>query len=90
MTREELQAASEALRDAAELVDDATLEERIYDQSSQMADLATADRGPDQGRLDRHMNALRDIREDTSGDADDLVASAFEHVRAYRETVGGV
>lgn len=90
MTREELQAASESLREAAAAVDDPAVEERIYDQSREMAQLATADRGPDQGRLDRHTNVLRDIVDDTDGDAREGVENALEHVTEYRETVGGV
>lgn len=90
MPRDELQAASEALREAAAAVDDEETEERVRRQSEEMADLATADRGPDQGRLDRHTNVLRDVVENTDGEARERIEAALEHVTEYRKTVGGV
>lgn len=72
------------------MVDDDDLEERIYEQSRQMADLATAERGPDHGRLARHTNAIQDLIEATDGETRENVEAALEHVRAYRETVDGV
>lgn len=90
MTREHLQAASEALREAAAAVEDEDIEERAYSQSREMAQLAAADRGPDQGRLDRHMNVLRDIAESTDGEASERVEDALERVTEYRKTVGGI
>lgn len=90
MVREELKAASESLREAAELTGDETLEERVYNQSLEIAELATADRGPDHGRLDRHRNILLDIRDDAETEVAELVEEAMEHVRSYREGVEGV
>jgi lipase chaperone LimK len=93
VTRELLQRASDELREAAELApEDAT--ERIADQSNRLATLATADRGPDHGRLARHANALAEI----AARLDDADASeAAGHVRAardllseYREDLPGV
>jgi hypothetical protein len=93
MTRPLLQQASDELRQASELAPaDAT--ERIYEQSNQLAKLATADRGPDHGRLARHTNALAEVTNDLdAADADD----AASHVRAarsliseYREDLPGV
>jgi hypothetical protein len=90
MAREELQAASNALRRAAEQVGDDELEDRIYSQSNQMAKLAARDRGPDHGRLDRHMHTLGKLAEETDDEVSADVREALEQVRAYRETVEGV
>lgn len=94
MPREELQQASQALREAAETVADDDIEERIYDQSNAMAELATRERGPDQGRLDRHMQKLQEIANGLEGhgqgEAKASVEEAYEHLRDYRETVEGV
>jgi hypothetical protein len=93
VTRELLQQASDELRQASELApDDAT--GRIYEESNQLAGLATADRGPDHGRLARHTNALAEIADDL----DDAGATeAAAHVRdarslisEYREDLPGV
>jgi hypothetical protein len=90
MVREELKAASGALREAAELTDDETVEERVYNQSLELAELATADRGPDHGRLDRHRNILLDIRDGADSEVAVLVDEAMDHLRSYREGVEGV
>lgn len=90
MTRDALQAASEALRRAAEAAGDDDAESRIYIQSNEMAKLATRDRGPDHGRLDRHMHTLQGLAEETDGDARDAIQEALDAVRSYRETVEGV
>lgn len=90
MVREELKAASEVLREAAELTQDETVEERVYNQSLELAELATADRGPDHGRLDRHRHILLDIRESADTEVAALVGEAMEHLRSYREGVEGV
>ncbi|WP_129114136.1 DUF7553 family protein [Halegenticoccus tardaugens] len=89
MTREELQTASEELRQASERVD-GEMRERLYDQSNQLAELATAERGPDHGRLDRHMNVLHELAGELDGEAKAHVESAREHVTEYRKTVEGV
>ncbi|GAB7014427.1 DUF7553 family protein [Halolamina salina] len=90
MTRDQLQTASDELRAAAERATDPELQERLAEQADQFDQLATADRGPDQGRLARHLNALSDIRESLDGDAVAHVDDAEEAITAYRETVGGV
>lgn len=90
MTRDRLQTASETLRKAAESATDSDLQERLHEQADQFERLATADRGPDQGRLARHLNALSDIRESLDGDAASYVDDAEAAITAYRETVGGV
>ena len=90
MAREELERASDELRQASERVD-GDVRERLYDQSNQLANLATREHPPDHGRLDRHMNVLQQISMDLEDDeAKERVESARESVRAYRETVEGV
>lgn len=90
MVREPLRDASDLLRQASESADDADLEERLYDQSNQLARLATADDGPDHGRLARIMHTLDEVAADLDGDAQDAVEDAYEQVKAYRSTVEGV
>jgi hypothetical protein len=90
MTRAELQSASKELQEAAAAVDDSGVEERIYDQSREFAELADADRGPDHGRLARHTKVLDEIAESVDGAALDHVQAAREHVVTYREGVEGV
>lgn len=90
MVREPLRAASDLLRQASESAGDADLEERLYDQSNQLARLATADDGPDHGRLARIMHVLDTIADDLEGDAQDAVEDAYDHVKDYRSTVEGV
>lgn len=89
MVREQLRRASELLREASEHAD-GDLRDRLYEQSDQLARLATAERGPDHGRLDRHMNALYEMLDETDGEVHERVRSAREAVSAYRETVEGV
>lgn len=89
MAHEELQAASDDLRAAAEEAS-GELQSRIYDQSNQLAELATAERGPDHGRLARHMNALTEIADEADGDVKQRVESAYENVKEYRSGVSGV
>lgn len=86
--REELDAASTALADAASDADPA-VQDRLRDQADQLAALARGDRGPDHGRLARHERALSGIAEDDPG-VGEAVEDALDHVRAYRETVEGV
>ena len=87
---EELQRASELLRDAAESVEDPDVEERIYEQSRQLAEQAAADRGPDHGRLARHQNALHEIIEQSNDEAAGSVEGALDRVKEYRSGVEGV
>lgn len=90
MVREPLRAASDLLRQASETAGDADLEERLYEQSNQLAKLATADSGPDHGRMARIMHVLDDLADDLEGDAQDAVEDAYEKVKEYRSTVSGV
>ncbi|WP_224448247.1 DUF7553 family protein [Haloprofundus salilacus] len=89
MEREQLQRASDELREASELTDGA-LRERLVEQSEQLTDLANRERGPDHGRLDRHLNVLRDIAAQLDGEAKAHVESASEAITDYRSGVAGV
>jgi hypothetical protein len=89
MARDALEAASEELRKASELAG-GDRRERLYDHSNQIATLATREEGPDHGRLDRHMNALHEIADDTEGALHDHVVAAREHLKEYRSGVDGV
>lgn len=90
MTREQLRTASEELRKASEAAASEELQRRLHDQSTQFATMATADSGPDHGRLARHLNALKEIREEASEAVLERVEAAEEAITAYRETVDGV
>lgn len=90
MVREDLRAASDHLRAAAVAANDAEHEQRLYDQSDALAELATADQGPDHGRLARVQQKLSDIAEETTEDAAGSIQDAKDSIRAYRETVEGV
>ncbi|WP_232703308.1 DUF7553 family protein [Halobacterium wangiae] len=90
MARDELSAASDHLREAAIATTNEEREQRLYEQSDQLARLATADSGPDHGRLDRITNALNELSAELDADAKESVEAAKERVVAYRETVEGV
>lgn len=92
MTIDELEDASEALREAAEDTDVAELRERLERQADQLGTLAERDRdhGPDHGRIARHQEAIRSIGEDADGALDQHLATANDRLNAYRETIEGV
>jgi len=90
VTREQLRTASEELRKASEAATDDELVQRLHEQSTQFAQLATADSGPDHGRLARHLNALSEMRDQGGEDVAAHVDAAEEAITAYRETVDGV
>lgn len=89
MPREELQRASDALRAASESAEGEP-EERLSDQSDQIAELASAERDPDQGRLARHLNVLNELRGQSEGEVAERIAEAREALTDYRSGVGGV
>ncbi|QLC33372.1 hypothetical protein EFA46_003845 [Halarchaeum sp. CBA1220] len=90
MALENLQDASETLEQAAADAEDDEIRERITTQAEQLGKLAERERGPDHGRLARHMHALQDLVDDTDGDLAAQIDDALASVRAYRETVSGV
>ncbi|WP_396611125.1 hypothetical protein ACH9L7_13020 [Haloferax sp. S1W] len=89
MTREELERASKLLKEAAEATD-GDVQEQLYEQSDQLAKLATRDQGPDHGRLARHMTTLHDLAEELDGDVAETVREARQEVLEYRKDVPGV
>lgn len=90
MTTDHLDDASDHLRNAAVATTNDDHEQRLYDQSEQLAKLAAADSGPDHGRLARITHVLDELAADVGADAGEHVAAAKDSVEAYRETVEGV
>ncbi|MGZ0746516.1 DUF7553 family protein [Haloparvum sp. AD34] len=89
MSRPELEAASDALREAADVASPA-LADDLVEKAETVADLATRNEGPDHGRLARLEHALRELAERGSADVADRVDRALDHVKEYRKTVEGV
>ena len=90
MARDDLNAASDHLREAAIATTNEEHEQRLYDKSDQLARLATADAAPDHGRLARVTHVLDELAAELDADAKESVEAARERVVAYRETVEGV
>lgn len=92
MTRTELAEAAAVLREAVGAVDDPTVGDRIGDQADQIEDLAERDRGPDHGRLDRHQQVLRDIKDEPAvgEDTAELLDEAIQRITTYRQDLPGV
>lgn len=89
MPRDELVTAAELLDEANDQAD-GELAERLQGQSDSIKTLATRERGPDQGRLDRHMHTLGELEEETDGELAEKIDRALAELRSYRETVGGI
>ncbi|MFC7215647.1 hypothetical protein ACFQO4_16355 [Saliphagus sp. GCM10025334] len=89
MTRTELAAASDTLREAANAAS-ADLATRLEEQAETVADLAERATGPDHGRLARLEHSLRDIQRAADENVSRRIDTALEEIRAYRETVEGV
>jgi hypothetical protein len=90
MTREELQTAAEQLTEAKDATDDVDARERLADLAGQLEDLATADKGPDHGRMARIQNALSELNDEVGAEATTAIDDAKDSISAYRETVEGV
>lgn len=89
MARDQLQSASDRLRDAAE--DAPTdLAARLDGQADRLHDLAEREHAVDHGTLARVETKLGDLKEDAPATIADAVGAALEDVRAYRSTVEGV
>jgi len=89
MTRDELATASDLLESAAESASGDTAE-RLTDIAGQIERLATADRGPDHGRLARWQNALDEAKDDVDDATEATIDEALEQIVAYRSSVDGV
>jgi len=90
MVREKLQEAATRLETASENSGDADATDRLADLADQLDDLATAERGPDHGRMARIQNALSDLKDDVATEVVDDIDAAKDAISAYRETVEGV
>lgn len=90
MVRDDLKKASETLKEASKAANDDETRDRLHEQSDQFARHATADRGPDHGRLARHESILTGIADEAGGTVAEHIEDALEHIRSYRETVEGV
>lgn len=90
MSREQLRNASDLLREAGELTDDEELQQRIHNQSNELAKAVNADHDPDHGQLARHMNALAEIADEIREEGEATVHEARDAVAEFRSTVEGV
>ena len=90
MTREELSTASERLDAAAANTADDAAAERLSELSGQLSKLATADRGPDHGRLARIQSALNDLETGDAADVADSIDAADDAINEYRSDLEGV
>ncbi|WP_248515798.1 DUF7553 family protein [Salinarchaeum laminariae] len=89
MTREQLQSASDRLRDVtAEAPEE--LAARIEDQADRLHDLAERDYSVDHGTLARVETKLGNLKDDGPSSVEEAVDAALEDVRAFRSTVEGV
>lgn len=89
MTREQLQSASDRLRNAANDAPD-DLADRLDDQADRLQNLAERDYSVDHGTLARVETKLGDLRADAPSSVADAVDAALDDVRAFRSTVEGV
>lgn len=90
MTRTALEAAAQSLSDAADAADSDEASDRLETQSTKLQQLATADRGPDHGRLARHEHILNEIADEQGGAVADRVEDALDSIHEFRETLEGV
>ncbi len=89
MSRKSLEEASDLLYQASDAASGERAK-RLADQAEAFADMATADRGPDHGRLARHENKFHDLTDDVDPTVAELIDDAFDAVHNYRESVDGV
>jgi type VI protein secretion system component VasF len=87
---EQLQRAAERTREAADAAADAAVRERLLDQAETFETLATADRGPDHGRIARHESILDEIADEAGTEVAGHLDEVVDHLHAYRETIEGV
>ncbi len=90
MTREELEAAGEALAAASDEAADESTSARLRDLADQLGRLAERADGPDHGRLARHEYALQELLADADEAVAERIEAAKDDIAAYRETVEGV
>lgn len=87
--REHLHEAAALVAEAAESAEGDARErlERIADQIDSAAD---RERGPDHGRLARHLTALDEISADVDDETAATIEEASDHLTEFRKTVEGV
>lgn len=90
MPRETLQTASEALESAAQGTENGDAGDRLTDLSDQLQTLATAETGPDHGRLARIQSALNDLESGDGADVAEDIGAADEAINEYRSDLEGV
>ena len=90
MVREKLQEAARHLETAGESANSDEASDRLADLAGQLETLATAERGPDHGRMARIQNALSDLKDEVATEVVDDIDAAKDAISAYRETVEGV
>lgn len=88
MERSELVTAAERLESAAGATEAGA--DRLGDLADQLNRLATAERGPDHGRLARIQAALEELRDSVADGALDDINAADDAIDAYREDLEGV
>lgn len=87
MGRKSLANASEELEHVSGLIVDPDVRSQLVNQADQLRKLADAERGPNHGRLDRHMNVLAELQGRVDGDLAEHVGHARDEVGAYREAM---
>jgi hypothetical protein len=90
MPRGTLQTASESLESAAQETENRDASDRLADLSDQLGTLATAETGPDHGRLARIQSALNDIESGNGADVTEDIGAADEAINEYRSDLEGV
>jgi hypothetical protein len=90
MTRDELATASDLLESAADDTENDDARDRLTSLADQLERLATADRGPDHGRLARIQSALADLEAGDGADVAATLEDADDQLNEYRSDLEGV
>jgi hypothetical protein len=90
MPRETLQTAGESLESAAQETESEDASDRLADLADQLGTLATAETGPDHGRLARIQSALNDLESGDGADVAEDIDAADAAINEYRSDLEGV
>lgn len=90
MSRSELASAADRLESAAGSATDGDATARLGELADQLDRLASADHGPDHGRLARIQSGLDQVQATVGDDTAVMIEQALDDIRAYRETLEGV
>lgn len=85
MTRDQLRAASDQLRQAGEAATDDGVIEQLHDQSNQFARLATAATAPEHDQLTQHLDTLAELHVQAASDAKEHIDAAEAALRTFRD-----